>query len=66
MSEANMVARISFIDRDGGLNYRLCCHPLGSPALVDDKGKPNVNAVRNGAWTYNPMFIPKQKTVKAK
>lgn len=61
----NLVARISFIDPDGGINTRLACHPLGSKFLKDENGRPTITATRYGAWTYNPWFMPKKKTAKS-
>lgn len=61
----SLVARISFIDPDGGMNTRLSCHPLGSKALKDEMGRPTIMAARYGAWTYNPWFMPRKKTSKS-
>lgn len=58
---ANMVSRISFIDPDGNIGYRSAVYPLGHSSLVDDRGQPSMNARKNGAWTYNPLFVPRQK-----
>lgn len=61
----NLIARISYIDPDGGVGYKSACYPFGSDALKDPTGKPTYNAINNGAWTYHPMFAPRKKTTKS-
>lgn len=55
----NMVAVLMIILPDGGWDRRLAVYPLESKFLSDANGKPNPNALRNGAWCYHPDFIPK-------
>jgi hypothetical protein len=64
MSE-NLVARLSIIDSDGGQSSKMAVYPLGHPSLRDQNGSATQGAIRNGAWTYHPLFAPAEKTEEA-
>lgn len=61
-----LVARVMYINPDGGTGTKMTVYPLGHESLKDQNGRPTVSASRNGAWTYHPMFVPKEETVAAK
>lgn len=61
----NLVARLSIIDSDGGQSSKMAVYPLGHASLRDQNGSATQGAIRNGAWTYHPLFVPTEESKEA-
>lgn len=55
-----LICNLCVFNKDGMVISKQAVYPVGHRNLFDANGRPNQNASRNGAWTYNPLFVPEE------